>query len=199
MAFQEVYQLLLVRTHLKEVVLFLEPFHRAVTDGVALVFVKLVFAKEAFFADRVPTFVFLRVDFALVPEFLEAFLHEGLVFGHCGADKEVVFDIHLFPQVFESVVVFVHVLLRRDFALGGGALHLLAVFVGTGQEEGLVADNLVEAGQNIREDCGVGVPDMRGVIHVINRGCNVKILHALKCRKNTSEASKTASKGLWFS
>ena len=181
-AFQEVNQLLLVRTHLEEVVLFLEPFHRAVADGVALVFVQLVFAEEAFFADRVPAFVFLRVDFALVPELLQAFLHKGLVFRHRGADKEVVADAHLLPEVFETVVVFVHMFLRVDSALGGGALHLLAVLVGTGQEERLVAQNLVEAGEDVRKDGRIGVPDMRGVVNVINRRCNVKIFHMRKDR-----------------
>ena len=48
-AFQEVNQLLLVRTHLEEIVLFFEPFHRTVANGVALVFVQFVFAEEAFF------------------------------------------------------------------------------------------------------------------------------------------------------
>ena len=181
-AFEEVYQLLLVRTHLEEVVLFLEPFHRAVADGVALVLVEFVFAEEAFFADGVPALVFLRVDFSLVPELLQAFLHKSLVFGHGGADKEVVTDTHLLPKVFEAVVVFVHVFLRGHAALVGSALHLLTVFVSTGQEEGLVAKNLVKAGEDVRQHGGVGVPDMGGVIHVINRGSNVKIFHVRKDR-----------------
>ena len=82
------------------------------------------------------------------------------------------------------MVVLVHVFLRVDTALGGGALHLLSVFVGTGQEERLVAENLVEAGEDVREDGRVGVPDMRGVVNVIDRGSDVKIFHARKFRKN---------------
>ena len=152
-------------------------------DGVALVLVEFVFAKKAFFAHGVPALVFLRVDFTLVPELLQAFLHKGLVFRHRGADKEVVTDTHLLPQVFEAMVVFVHVFLRGHSALFGGALHLLAVFVGTGQEERLVAQNLVEAGEDVCEDGGGGMPNMRGGIHVINRGSNVKIFHVPKNSK----------------
>ena len=179
-AFQEVNQLLLVRTHLEEVVLFLEPFHRAVADRVALIFVEFVFAEEAFFANGVPTFVFLRVNFTLVPELLQAFLHVSLVFRHCGADEEVVLDVHLLPEVFEAVVVFVHVFLRSHATLGGGALYLLAVFVGTGQEKSLVADDLVETGQDICENGRVGMPDMRGIIDIINRSGDVKFFHGYK-------------------
>ena len=182
-AFQEVNQLLLVRTHLEEVVLFLEPFHRAVADRVALVFVEFVFAEEAFFADGVPAFVFLRVNFALVPELLQTFLHKSLVFRHRGADEEVVLDVHLLPEVFEAVVVFVHVFLRSHVTLGSGALHLLAVFVGTGQEKCLVADDLVEAGKDVSKNGRVGMPDMRGIIDVINRSGDVKIFHVRKFSK----------------
>ena len=152
-------------------------------DGVALVFVQLVFAEESFFADGVPAFVFLGVNFALVPELLQAFLHVSLVFRHRGADEEIIADVHLFPEVFEAVVVFIHMFLRGNATLRGGALHLLTMFVCAGQKECLVADNLMEAGKDIRENSRVGMPDMRGIIDVINRSGNVKIFHGLKVRK----------------
>lgn len=41
----------------------------------------------------------------------------------------------------------------------------------------------MEASQNVCEDGGVGMPDMRGVIHIVNRSSNVKIFHVPKDRK----------------
>jgi len=58
------------------------------------------------------------------------------------------------------------------------------VFVGTGQEECLVADDLVEAGKDICENGRVGMPDMRGIIDVINRSGDVKFFHGYKYNKN---------------
>ena len=50
-----------------------------------------------------------------------------------------------------------------------GALDLLPVFVGPGQEEDFLAGQFLEAGQGVGDDGRVGVPDVGHVVHVVDR------------------------------
>ena len=66
-------------------------------------------------------------------------------------------------------------LLRRDAGGGGGALDLLAVLVGAGEEEGVVAEQAVAAGDDVGGDGGVGVADVRARVDVVDRGGEVEL------------------------
>ena len=94
------------------------------------------------------------------------------------ADKVIVVDAHFFPEVLEAQVVFVNVFLRGDSALFSGPLDLLPVLVGAGEEESLVSQELVEPRENVGENGRIGMPDVRGVIYIVDRSGDVKILHA---------------------
>ena len=51
----------------------------------------------------------------------------------------------------------------------GGALDLLAVFVGTGGQHRFVALHPFEAPDGVSRDGRVGVTDVRGRVHVVDR------------------------------
>ena len=59
----------------------------------------------------------------------------------------------------------------------GGPGHLLAVLVGAGEEEDLVAEEAVPPGQGIGVDGGVGVPHVGRVLHVVDGGGDVVAGH----------------------
>ena len=67
-------------------------------------------------------------------------------------------------------------LLGRDAGGGGGALDFLAVLVGAGEEEGVVAEEAVAAGEDVRDDGRVGVADVRARVDVVDRGGEVELL-----------------------
>ena len=58
----------------------------------------------------------------------------------------------------------------RDAVGLGGPGDLEAVLVGAGEEEDVVADQAVPAGQGVGGDRRVGVPDVGHVVHVVDRG-----------------------------
>ena len=51
----------------------------------------------------------------------------------------------------------------------GGALDLLAVFVGAGMEEHVFAEHALATCNGIAGEGGVGVPEVRARVHVIDR------------------------------
>ena len=59
----------------------------------------------------------------------------------------------------------------------GGPGHLLAVLVGAGQEEDVVADQPVPAGQGVGVDRRVGVADVGRVVDVVDRRGDVEAGH----------------------
>jgi hypothetical protein len=69
-------------------------------------------------------------------------------------------------------------LLWRDAGGGGAALDLLAVLVGAGEEEGVVAEQAVAAGDDVGDDGGVGVADVRARVDVVDRGGEVELFIA---------------------
>ena len=97
-----------------------------------------------------------------------------LVLGAGGADVVVVGDAHALPEVFERLRDLVGELLGRDAGGGGGALDLLAVLVGAGEEEGVVAEQAVAAREDVRDDGGVRVADVGARVDVIDRGGDVE-------------------------
>ena len=105
-----------------------------------------------------------------------------LVAGFGGADVVVVGDAHAVPEVAELDGDLVGELLRGDSGCGGGALDLLAVLVGAGEEEGVVAEQAVAAGDDVGRDGRVGVADVRARVDVVDRGSEIELLlgHGLR-------------------
>ena len=91
-----------------------------------------------------------------------------------GADEAVERDVKAFPQLLKADDGFVALLLRGNVFFRGGLLDFLAVFVGAGQKKGRLSEQAVEAGEHVGQNRGVGVPDMRFVVDVIDRRGEIK-------------------------
>ena len=62
-------------------------------------------------------------------------------------------------------------------ALGLGTAHdLLAVLIGAGEEPHRLAALPMPPGQDVGRDSGIGMPDMRRVVHVVDRGRDIERL-----------------------
>ena len=94
-----------------------------------------------------------------------------------GADELVVGDAHALPEVAEGGGDLVGELLRWDAGGGGGALDLLAVLVGAGEEVCVVAEETVATGDDVGRNGGVGVADVRARIDVIDGRGEVELWH----------------------
>ena len=81
------------------------------------------------------------------------------------------------PLIPEQLGDRIGILLRRHPGGLGGALDVLAVLVGAGEQEGVVALHLLIAPDRVGHHRAVGVPEMRRRIDVIKRSGQVKFRH----------------------
>src|SRR6266446_4192579 len=101
-------------------------------------------------------------------------LHALLVPVRRGADVVVVGQAHAIPESAELRRDFISELLRSLARGLGCSLDLLTVFVGAGQEPGVVTEHAVAARDRVAGKGGVGVSDVGTRIDVIDRGRDIK-------------------------
>jgi hypothetical protein len=87
-----------------------------------------------------------------------------------GADEVVVADVQLLPEIVVRPDDAVRQLDRGDAFLGGGSLDLLPMLVRAGEKAHVVAHPPPMAGDHVRNDVLVHVPDVRIVVDVVNGG-----------------------------
>ena len=131
--------------------------------------------------DAVETFVRAQLDVAGVVDPLQELLHGFVMARLGGADEVVVGDVERVPLLPEYPGHRLHQRGRLDALRLGRALDLQPVLVGTGEEEHLVAEEAVPAGEYVGRDRRVGVPDVGHVVHVIDRGRDVEAAHGTHC------------------
>ena len=95
-------------------------------------------------------------------------LHAALVALFGGADEVVVGEPELVPQAAELAGDGGGELRRRAAGLLGGALDLLAVLVGAGEEPGVDAQRPFAPRDGVADDGRVGVAQVRPRIHVVD-------------------------------
>ena len=91
-----------------------------------------------------------------------------------GADEEVVGDVDARHQRLEALGVAVGQLLRRDALALGRLRDRLAVLVGAGEEEDLLAALAHVAGEDVGADRRVRVPEVRRRVDVVDRRGDVE-------------------------
>jgi hypothetical protein len=91
-----------------------------------------------------------------------------------GADELVVRDAEFLPCILERRCQIVDEGLRSLVGLGGGADHLDAVLVRSGQEIGRFTALAVITGQAVGEHLLVRVAEVRPAVHVVDRGGDVE-------------------------
>src|SRR5690606_11403962 len=118
-------------------------------------------------AHAVVALVLARVDEPVVVELLQEEGDRVLVARLGGADEVVVGDVDRLeqrqPGGFDETV---GPLLRLDPVRDRGAQDLLAVLIRSGEQPGVIARLTVPAGEHVGGHLGVGVPDVRHVVHI---------------------------------
>ena len=133
-------------------------------DRAGVVLADLVLGLEVRAARAVPALVDALVDVPVVVHGLHDLLDAALVARVGGPDEVVVGDVDARHQRLEALGVAVGELLRRDALALGRLRHRLAVLVGAGEEEHLLAALAHVAGEDVGADRGVRVPEVgRGV------------------------------------
>ena len=169
----EVEQLLLVGRELEEIALLLDPFdRRAGLGGEALfllVEVGLVLGVIGLVAHRIPAGIFAEIDVAVLLHAPPDRFRRPVVALLGGADEVVVRAIEPLHHGLEQRHVAVEQLPRRQAFACRGLLHLLAVLVGAGEEEHVIAVEPHEAGDGVGGDRLVGVADMRRAVRIGDR------------------------------
>ncbi len=167
---------LLEARQLEEVILLLHLHDGSAVDG-ALAADQLLGGVVVLARHAVEAPVHVEADESVVVDPLEKRLHRVVVTRLGRADEVVVRDVEVAPGFEEALDDRVRPLLGRHTVLRGGFGHLRSVLVGTGEEEDLVADQSVPASQGIRVDGGVGVADVRHVVHVVDGRRDVEAGH----------------------
>ena len=122
---------------------------------------KLRGGEKRFAGDAVFAVIFSLVDIALVIQLFEDGGDRRHMIRVGRADKAVIGDVERIPHLLDGGGDLVHILLRRDAALGGILLDLLPVLVRAGEEMHVKALHPLIAGDRVRQHDIVGVADMR--------------------------------------
>ena len=171
---RELLELLLEAREAEEPVVLALAVERDLVDRARVVLARLLVGLEVRAAGAVPALVGALVDVAVVVDALEDLLHALLVARVGRADEEVVGGLEPRQQRHEVLDVAVAELLRRDALSFGGERDRLAVLVGAGEEEDLLAALAHVAGQHVGGDRRVRVAEVRRRVHVVDRRGDVE-------------------------
>src|SRR5690606_37166871 len=118
--------------------------------------------------------------------------HRPVVPGLAGADEVVVGDVERRPRLAEALGGTVGPGTGGHPVGLGGALNFESMLVGAGEEERLVTQQAVPAGDGVGHDRGVGVADVRGVVDVVDGGRHVEAGHdgSGYCRPRTTHPAR---------
>ncbi len=168
----ELQQRLLPGGQAEEIAGFLHPLHRRAGRR-QLFAVRLLgqfgLGEERLVAHRIPALIAAEID---VPPLLQALpqrLGRRQMARFGGADEVVVGELHRLGEIAEIPRHRIGERLRLHARGGGGFFDLLTVFVGAGKETHVVSVQPHEPRQGVAGDRGVGMADVRLIVHVIDR------------------------------
>ena len=169
-------QAVLEGAQLEEVVLLLEQLHGHAVDRAVAVdelgFFLVVLTRHA-----VEALVQAELGVAVVVDLPQEGLHRHAVAVLGGPDEVVISDPEAFPGLDVTRRHGVHPLLGVHPVGLGRPGDLVAVLVGAGEEEHVVADEAVPPGQGVGDHHRVGVPHVGLVVHVIDRRRHIEVGH----------------------
>jgi hypothetical protein len=102
------------------------------------------------------------------------------VTGFGGADEIVIGTAERCHHVFEQLRHLLDEFGGAAALLAGRLLDLLAVFIGAGQEQDVIAVEPFEAGKRIRCQHFIGMADMGSAIRIRNGGGDIELLFHLR-------------------
>src|SRR6185503_2897515 len=194
----------LVGRQAEEEVLLLEPLARPLVVGAEVAgLAQLLLVLVALAARAVPAGVGAAVDGVLPvgrlrrAQLLPQLQHAAPVDLVGRADEAVVADVVAGPELAELGGDLVAVLLLADPALAGDALDVLAVLVGAGQHERVVAGEPARARERVERDRRVGVAHVGHVVDVVDRRRRVERAlrggHFPACERQADRAAARTS------
>ena len=160
-------QRILVGRQAEEVVLLLDPVHRAVQR--TLTVDEISFLLERFAADAVPALVEAFVDIPFCGDAADEFLHPGLVPRLGRPDEIVVRNVEQIPRRPEFGFHAIAVRQGIHALFSGFAEDVLGVLVVAHDEQRLDTAEPFVTGDRVGGDLFVGGPEMRATIHIIDR------------------------------
>ena len=177
LAFVQREQPVLIGGELEEVALLLDPLDRRALRTAA----HIVLADDGFLlgvigfvAHRIPAGIDVDIDVAVLLHPVPDHLHRLVMRGLGGADEAVERNVEALVHLLEPAARCASPAAAVGHSLGlGGLDHLLAVLVGAGQEEDVLAVEPLKARQRIGRDRLIGVADMRLAIRIGDRGRDV--------------------------
>ncbi len=175
-ALEELEQLRPERREPEEPVALLDPFRLSVVLR-AFPVDQISFRLECLTADAVQACVDVLIDVSVVVQLLQESLDEALVLVIARPDEEVVRRIQPFRELTPGVHDLIGIVLRRQALFRRDPGDLRRVLVDAGQEERVGATLALVAGQDVRCDRRVRMPDVRGRVHVVDRRRDVEALH----------------------
>ena len=140
----------------------------------ALAVDELVLGLEGLAADAVEAGVDVFVDVAVVVDPLQELADERLVPLVARPDEEVRLRVQARRQAAPGLGDLVDVLLRAEPLALSDAPDLRRVLVDAGEEEGLLAALAMMAREDVGSDRRVRMPDVRLVVHVVDRRGHVE-------------------------
>ena len=172
-------QLVGERRQAEEEVLLLGPFRLGAVLRAELAVDQLLLAVELLAGRAVEPGVGALEEMTAVAQDGHELLHERLVLGIGRADEEVVARLQPAREVTEALGDRVGPRLRLEPGRGGSLRHLGAVLVRAREEEGVLATLARMPARDVRGDRGVGVPEVRLGVHVVDRSGDVVGAHCL--------------------
>ena len=158
---------------LEEVIFFMHRLGDAAAGGAGVAGLRPIDIE--FVGNAVLAGVRALVNVAIVANAAEQFLHAFFVTLFGGADEIIVRDSHPLPELAEFQRNLIGILLRSLAGGLRGALNLLAVLVGAGKKKSVRTQQTLPSRNRVASDGGVSMADVRPSVHVVNRGCDVKL------------------------
>ena len=89
-------------------------------------------------------------------------------------DEGVVGNVQPFPKGLELGSQLIAMRLRVDAGFGRSLLDFLSMFIEPGEKEDVASSQAPVASEDVGSHGGIGVSDMRHVVYVIDRRCDVE-------------------------
>ncbi len=163
----------LIFAHAEEIVAFLAVFGFGLMIG-TLPVNQFLFHVKAFAAHAVVSFIRTEINISRIVDFLQDVADGFHVVWVRGADEIIVGDGKLRPQTAKLGADAVGVFLRGDACFAGGLGDFIAVLIRSRHKKSFAPRHAGVSRQNVGDDGGVGMADMRRGVHVINGCRNIK-------------------------
>ena len=167
-------QSVLISTGAQEIVFLLHLHQFATTIRAATIFTDLVAGEKSLAGFAIHAPIGALIHITLINQPLKQLLHHSLVTGLSGADKVVIRRANHRQHIAKNLRKLIHQLLRSHPLCLSGFSHLLAMFIGAGQEKDLITAQSMKSSRHVSCKSRISTAHMGHIVHIINWRCNIK-------------------------